>query len=82
LPVYELVVVDAGFKITPMKEGDCITKKELRWDLIDLEAPLYMSETTGSEPVARNSAATTVATSPSNRSGGHLDLDADRLHLG
>ena len=42
LPVYELVVADAGFKITPMKEGDCITKKELRWDLIDLEAPLYI----------------------------------------
>jgi len=42
LPVYELVVADAGFKITPMKEGDCIAKQQLRWDLIDLEAPLYV----------------------------------------
>jgi len=42
LPVYELVVADAGFKITPMKEGDCIAKQLLRWDLIDLEAPLYV----------------------------------------
>jgi uncharacterized protein (TIGR03435 family) len=44
LPVYELVVADAGFKITPMKEGDCIPKQQLRWDLIDLEAPLYICD--------------------------------------
>jgi bla regulator protein BlaR1 len=42
LPVYELVVADGGLKIAAMKEGDCITRKELRWDLIDLEAPLYI----------------------------------------
>jgi len=41
LPVYELVVADGGLKIAAMKEGECIARKELRWDLIDLEAPLY-----------------------------------------
>ena len=28
----------------PMKEGECITAKEIRWDLIDLEAPLYICD--------------------------------------
>jgi bla regulator protein BlaR1 len=41
LPVYDLVAADAGLKITPMREGECIPLKEIRWDLIDLEAPLY-----------------------------------------
>ena len=41
LPVYELVVADGGLKIAAMKEGECIPTKEIRWDLIDLEAPLY-----------------------------------------
>ena len=41
LPVYQLVVADAGLKIAPMKEGECTRPKEIRWDLIDLEAPLY-----------------------------------------
>jgi bla regulator protein BlaR1 len=44
LPVYELVTADGGLKIAPMKEGECITKKALRWDLIDLEAPLYICD--------------------------------------
>ncbi len=39
LPVYELSVADAGLKIAPMKEGDCIPRQQLRWDLIDLEGP-------------------------------------------
>jgi uncharacterized protein (TIGR03435 family) len=42
LAVYELVVAEGGLKIAPMKEGDCIPKQALRWDLIDLEAPLYI----------------------------------------
>jgi uncharacterized protein (TIGR03435 family) len=42
MPVYELVGVDGGLKITAMKEGECIAKNEIRWDLIDLEAPLYI----------------------------------------
>ena len=44
LPVYELVVANGGLKIAPMKAGECITKKELRWDLIDLEAPLHICD--------------------------------------
>ena len=42
LPVYQLVVADAGLKIAPMKEGECTRPSEIRWDLIDLEAPLYV----------------------------------------
>jgi uncharacterized protein (TIGR03435 family) len=42
VPVYELVVADEGLKIAPMKEGECINGKDIRWDLIDLEAPLYV----------------------------------------
>ena len=67
-----------------MKEGECITKKELRWDLIDLEAPLYIcdgAEKTDSESEPRNPAAATVATSHSHRSGGDFDIGADRFHL-
>ena len=44
LPVYELVVADGGLKIAAMKEGECITRKELRWDLIDWETPLYVCD--------------------------------------
>ena len=44
MPVYELVVADGGLKIAAMKEGECIAKKEMRWDLIDLEAPLYICD--------------------------------------
>ena len=44
LPVYELVVADGGLKIAAMKEGECTPAKEIRWDLIDLEAPLYACE--------------------------------------
>ena len=44
LPVYELVVADGGLKVAAMRQGDCISQKELRWDLIDLEAPLYICE--------------------------------------
>ena len=54
MPVYELVVADGGLKIAAMKEGECIAKKEIRWDLIDLEAPLYVCDgftKTPSEPV-------------------------------
>ena len=44
LPVYELVATLGGFKIVPTKEGDCISKQELRWDQVDLEAPLYICD--------------------------------------
>jgi uncharacterized protein (TIGR03435 family) len=44
LPVYELVAADGGLKIAAIQEGGCITRKELRWDLIDLEAPLYICD--------------------------------------
>lgn len=44
LPVYELVVADGGLKIAAMKEGDCIPRQKVRWDLIDLEAPLYICD--------------------------------------
>lgn len=43
-PVYELVAADAGMKIAPMREGECTKAKEIRWDLIDLEAPLFACE--------------------------------------
>jgi bla regulator protein BlaR1 len=42
LPVYELEVANGGLKIAATKEGDCIPPKEVRWDLIDLEAPLFV----------------------------------------
>ena len=42
LPVYELVPASGGLKIAAMKEGDCIARKDIRWDLIDLEAPLFV----------------------------------------
>jgi uncharacterized protein (TIGR03435 family) len=41
VPIYELVVADGGLKIAAMKEGECIAKNEIRWDLIDLEVPLF-----------------------------------------
>ena len=42
LPVYELVVAGGGLKIAAMKEGGCTPRDNIRWDLIDLEAPLYI----------------------------------------
>jgi uncharacterized protein (TIGR03435 family) len=42
LPVYELTVANGGLKIATTKEGDCTSAKEVRWDLIDLEEPLYV----------------------------------------
>ena len=44
MPVYELVVADEGLKIAAMQPGECITKKELRWDVIDWDAPLYLCD--------------------------------------
>jgi len=44
LPVYELAVADDGLKISPAKKGDCTPGKEIRWDLIDLEAPLFVCD--------------------------------------
>jgi uncharacterized protein (TIGR03435 family) len=42
LPVYELTVANEGLKIAAVKDGECIPPKEVRWDLIDLEAPLFI----------------------------------------
>jgi bla regulator protein BlaR1 len=42
LPVYELVVASSGLNIPAAKEGDCIPNKDVRWDLIDLEKPLFI----------------------------------------
>jgi uncharacterized protein (TIGR03435 family) len=42
LPVYELTVANEGIKIAAVKDGECIPPKEVRWDLIDLEAPLFI----------------------------------------
>jgi uncharacterized protein (TIGR03435 family) len=44
LPVYELVPSNDGFKISAMREGDCTPAKQIRWDLIDLNAPLFACE--------------------------------------
>jgi uncharacterized protein (TIGR03435 family) len=44
LPVYELTAASGGLRIAAMKEGDCTPPKELRWDLIDLEAPLFICD--------------------------------------
>jgi bla regulator protein blaR1 len=41
LAIYELVEADGGLKIAAMKEGGCTPPRQIRWDLIDLEAPLY-----------------------------------------
>ena len=43
-PVYNLVAADGGLKVAPMKEGGCTKAKEIRWDLIDLDAPLFACE--------------------------------------
>jgi uncharacterized protein (TIGR03435 family) len=42
LPVYELSVANEGIKIAAVKDGECIPPKDVRWDLIDLEAPLFI----------------------------------------
>jgi bla regulator protein BlaR1 len=42
LPVYELTVANGGLRIAAMKNGECTPSTEVRWDLIDLEAPLYV----------------------------------------
>ena len=42
LPVYELSVANEGLKVAAVKDGECIPPKEVRWDLIDLEAPLFI----------------------------------------
>lgn len=42
LPVYELSVASGGLEIAAVKDGECIPPKEVRWDLIDLEAPLFI----------------------------------------
>jgi uncharacterized protein (TIGR03435 family) len=42
LPVYELVLADGGAKLGPMTQGDCVAPGSVRWDLIDLEAPLFV----------------------------------------
>jgi bla regulator protein BlaR1 len=44
MPVYELTAADDGLKISPAKEGDCVAGREIRWDLIDLEAPLFVCD--------------------------------------
>ena len=44
LPVYELTVANGGLRIAAMKEGECTPGKEIRWDLIDLEAPLFVCD--------------------------------------
>jgi uncharacterized protein (TIGR03435 family) len=44
LPVYELRVANGGLKIAAMKEGECTPGKDVRWDFIDLEAPLFVCE--------------------------------------
>ncbi len=51
LPVYELRVADAGLRIAPVKQGECTPGRELRWDLIDLEAPLFVCEGGGQRRV-------------------------------
>lgn len=42
LPVYELVAADGGLKIQAMREGECTAGRAVRWDAIDLAAPLYV----------------------------------------
>jgi uncharacterized protein (TIGR03435 family) len=44
MPVYELLVADSGLRISPMKEGECVAGKDIRWDVLDLEAPLYLCD--------------------------------------
>lgn len=53
LPAYELAVADGGLKIAPVKPGDCIPMKEVRWDLIDLEAPLFVCDGLRRRPLSQ-----------------------------
>ncbi len=54
LPVYELAVADGGLKISPAKPGDCIPMKEVRWDVIDLEAPLFVCDGWRRRPLSQS----------------------------
>jgi uncharacterized protein (TIGR03435 family) len=44
LPIYELVVAGGGLKIAAMGQGECIDGKDIRWDLIDLDAPPFVCD--------------------------------------
>lgn len=44
LPVYELSVANGGLRIAAMKDGECTPMKDVRWDVIDLEAPMFFCE--------------------------------------
>jgi len=44
LPVYELAVASGGLQIAAMKDGECTPQGQVRWDLIDLEAPLFVCD--------------------------------------
>jgi bla regulator protein blaR1 len=54
LPVYELVVADAGLKIAPMKEGDCTPAQQVPWETLDLEAPLYLCDSFRRRELSQN----------------------------
>jgi bla regulator protein BlaR1 len=54
LPVYELVVADGGLKIEPMKPGGCLKPKEVRWDLLDWEAPRFFCNSAGKRILSQN----------------------------
>jgi uncharacterized protein (TIGR03435 family) len=44
VPVYELMPADGGLRISAMRAGECTVGKDIRWDLIDLEAPLFVCD--------------------------------------
>lgn len=54
MPVYDLVVANEGVKIAAMKPGGCISPKEVRWDLLDWEAPRYFCDSLGRRTLSQS----------------------------
>ena len=77
-------------KQAPLKEGDCIPKSELRWELVDLEAPLFvcdgarrriLSQSPETRPLPRWPRVTRIEAGGTSMSGliNFLSVDIDRV---
>ena len=53
LPVYELLLADGGAKLATMTKG-CVAPGDVRWDLIDLEAPLFLCDRSRRRTLSQN----------------------------
>ena len=54
MPVYDLVVASEGIKIQAMRAGGCIPPQEVRWDLLDWEAPRYFCDSLGRRTLSQS----------------------------